>query len=330
LALELAPWLAQVEARVEAHRVAPGAFRCRRGDGPGSADPYGCADALNLRYTLGLEPAPPTEREEAVATLHRFQEPATGLFRDATHHPLHTTAHCLAALELLDAPPPHRLAELEALDAPGALEVFLDGLDWRDDPWLASHRGAAVWAARVLAGEASADFSERYFAWLRAECDPDSGLWRRGRLARPYRWGPSRFPHLAGSFHYLFDFEHAGRAHPWPAALVDTCLAIRAEREWPFATSVGFAEIDWVYCLARGVEHSGGHRREEAQRALREFAQEYASFLLGLDLDRDPGARDLHRLFGSVCALAELQRALPALVGSDRPLRLVLDRRPFI
>jgi hypothetical protein len=35
-------------------------------------------------------------------------------------------------------------------------------------------------------------------------------------------------------------------------------------------------------------------------------------------------------LFGAVCALAELQRALPGEIRSERPLRLVLDRRPFI
>ena len=39
---------------------------------------------------------------------------------------------------------------------------------------------------------------------------------------------------------------------------------------------------------------------------------------------------DLHMLFGSVCALAELQSALPGMIITEKPLRLVLDRRPFI
>ena len=38
----------------------------------------------------------------------------------------------------------------------------------------------------------------------------------------------------------------------------------------------------------------------------------------------------MHRLFGSICALAELQAALPGELRSDKPLKLVLDRRPFI
>ena len=39
---------------------------------------------------------------------------------------------------------------------------------------------------------------------------------------------------------------------------------------------------------------------------------------------------DLHLLFGMVCCLAELQQALPGTFRTQRPLRLVLDRRPFI
>ena len=49
-----------------------------------------------------------------------------------------------------------------------------------------------------------------------------------------------------------------------------------------------------------------------------------------LDPATDEGLDDLHALFGTVCALAELQAALGDQLGSDRPLRLVLDRRPFI
>ena len=39
---------------------------------------------------------------------------------------------------------------------------------------------------------------------------------------------------------------------------------------------------------------------------------------------------DLHMLFGAVCAVAELQIALPGELRSTYPLRQILDRRPFI
>ena len=44
----------------------------------------------------------------------------------------------------------------------------------------------------------------------------------------------------------------------------------------------------------------------------------------------DDGLNDLHALFGAVCCLAELQAALPGEITSEKPLKLVLDRRPFI
>ena len=46
--------------------------------------------------------------------------------------------------------------------------------------------------------------------------------------------------------------------------------------------------------------------------------------------ETDDGLDDLHALFGTLCALAELQQALPGEIRTARPLRLVLDRRPFI
>ena len=49
-----------------------------------------------------------------------------------------------------------------------------------------------------------------------------------------------------------------------------------------------------------------------------------------LDYEKDAGFNDLHALFGSVCCMAELQSALPGKIISAKPLRLVLDRRPFI
>jgi hypothetical protein len=50
----------------------------------------------------------------------------------------------------------------------------------------------------------------------------------------------------------------------------------------------------------------------------------------GIDYENDEEFNDLHMLFGAVCCLAELQMALPGKILTSKPLRLVLDRRPFI
>ena len=60
------------------------------------------------------------------------------------------------------------------------------------------------------------------------------------------------------------------------------------------------------------------------------FAEGYIEYLNGVDHEKDEAFNDLHALFGMTCALAELQQALPGMLTTDRPLKLVLDRRPFI
>jgi hypothetical protein len=324
-----------IEASVERHslgetgRYARWPAKGEKGRPGPALNPYGCADAANILYAIGRFPRGSDERRCWVEALQGLQDPETGLFREETHHPLHTTAHCIAALELFDAGPAHPLSDLAHLRDPSAMEAFLEGLDWRWDPWNESHKGAGLFAALVLAGEVSTDWQDRYFAWLCAETDPATGLLRKGCVPAHPRDPSAWFGHLAGTFHYLFNLEYAHRPLPHPEALVETCLAIYEHGSFPFGTRLWFAEIDWVYCLTRSMRQSG-HRLPEGRAALLSFAEKYLRFLGQLDLDRDEGGSDLHRLFGAVCALAELQKALPGVLRTERPLRLVLDRRPFI
>lgn len=312
----------------------------------GSVNPYGCADAANILYTLGHFPRTSDkneaqERDAAVHVLQEMQDVASGLFCEVTHHAYHVTAHCVAALELFDARPCHRLKALEFLDEPNALETFLDSLDWVETPWQASHQGAGIFAARVITNEASPEWQERYFAWLWRETDQMTGFWGRGaasntaEVEKTKKKKPAPLFHvLAGSFHYLFNHEHVRRPLRFPAAMIDSCLAIYAKNQHPtLGSEVGFAEIDWVYCLTRATRQSG-HRFIETQTILHEFAERYCDFLLRLVRDakaQDKGPfEDLHTLFGMLCSLAELQTALPGTIQTKRPLHLVLDRRPFI
>jgi hypothetical protein len=306
-------------------------YLTRGASGPRDTDlnPYGCADAANILYTIGRFPRDPDERRRWVATLQGLQDPGTGLYREATHDPLHTTAHCLAALELFDAGSLHPLSGLAELRDPDAMEAFLDGLDWKGDPWNESHKGAGVFAALVLADEVPTNWQDRYLAWVDAETDSHTGLLRKGCVPTNPQDPNAWFGHLAGTFHYVFNLEYARRPLRYPEALVDTCLAIYERGSFPLGTMVWFAEQDWIYCLTRAVRQSG-HRFREARAALLDFADTYLRFLNELDLEADEGGSDLHRLFGATCALAELQSGLPGVLRTERPLRLVLDRRPFI
>jgi hypothetical protein len=294
----------------------------------GKLDPYGCADAANILYTIGRFPADAAERAQWVATLQSFQNPDDGLFHDPTHHPFHTTAHCIAALELFEARPLHPLRGMAHLAEKDALIAFLDQLDWRNDPWSQSHQGAGVYAARVLAGEATAEWEDWYFDWLWEQADWQTGMWRHGCIGNVGELG--QFPHLAGTFHYLFNHEYARRRLRFPTALLDSCLRIQKETIWPkLGKQISFMEIDWVYCLSRALRQ-GGDKFRTGKHALAAFLDEYYWFLRRLDTAACEPWHDLHLLFGMVCCLAELQQALPGTFRTQRPLRLVLDRRPFI
>lgn len=311
--------------------IAPGRYNRHAGgksDGAGD-NPYGCADAANILYTIEAFPRDAETRRAFVDALSGIQH-ADGLWREDTHHPIHTTAHCIAALELFDASPALPLVALAELRDPRRMEAFLDALPWREDPWRASHQGAGLHTALTLSGEATRAWRDAYIAWLARNADPETGFWRQGAMGPVEHAGThTLFPHLAGSFHYLFALQYEREPLAYPAAMIDSCLALFAENEFPLGRTVGFAEIDWVFCLNRAGRQSP-HRFEERTEALESFARIYVDYLRALDLAEEPAIRDLHALFGVICALAELQIALPGFIRTERPLRLVLDRRPFI
>jgi hypothetical protein len=331
--IDLRNFVRAVERIVTSHNLGqPGRYaRWLRQDDAGSrnlgANPYGCADAANILYAIGRFPDPDA-RPQWIAALQELQEPDSGLFREPTHDPVHTTAHVVAALELFDARPRFPLAALDTLRQKDRLVSFLQSLDWTWNPWGASHKGAGIYAALTLAGSVGLEWADWYFDWLWQEADPETGLWRRSAVTAG--GDHMLFHHLAGSFHYLFNLEYARRPLRYPERMVDTCLRLYREGLFPpLGQTVGFAEVDWVYCLNRSVRQCG-HRFGETRAALAEFAAAYLGYLLGLDPTADDGLNDLHQFFGAVCAVAELQQALPGLLRTERPLRLVLDRRPFI
>jgi hypothetical protein len=333
--IDLREFIAQAEALVANHLLdRPGAYRRWNWDDGSGRDlglnPYGCADAANILYTIGRFPQEPSERQSWVEALQSLQDTETGLFEERTHHTIHTTAHCIAALELFDARAKHPLRGLDDLKSPDGLRKFLDGLAWRTNPWRESHRGAGFYAALVIAGEVDLSWEDAYFEWLWEHSDPQTGLIGGLDLPRIEHSGASTMvPHMAGTFHYLFNMEWARRPLRYPDRLIDACLDMLAEDKFPLGRKIGFAEIDWLYCVNRSLRQSG-HRFQECKEALEHLGRRLAEFVLSLDPATDEGLNDIHMLFGTLCAFAELQQALPGLVRTDRPLKLVLDRRPFI
>lgn len=334
--IDLQPIVKAALAAVDSAKLGPGRYsrflgsqRARRAGGA-DLNPYGCAAAACVLYTTGNFPRDADERAASIATMQANQSPETGMFSEPSHNAYHSTAYVPAALELFDAAPLHPLRGLHPLLETGGIEKLLDGLDWLKKPWGQAHLGAGSFAALHIAREAPMAWQDRYFAWLWAEQDPRTGLWRKG--CQPPDGGKDAAPffdHLASSFHYLFNHVVAHRPIRYPEAMIDSALRVRRENLYSLGKGPGFSEIDWIYCLTRPLRQCG-HRFAEVQAEVQTFAREYATNLLAHVAKNRVPFEDLHALNGTMSAFAELQQAVPGLLRTERPLKLILDRRPFI
>lgn len=290
---------------------------------------YGCADAANILYTINEFPKDHKVREGFVKTLQSMQNPETGLFEENTHHFIHTTAHCTAALELFDALPLYKFRGFEKLKSPKALEEFLENLNWAEHPWPESHKGAGIYAAMKLNNETDKEWEDTYFKWLWDNADPEFGFWKKGVIGNT---SAKMYTYMGSGFHYMFNIEYAKMPIRYPEKIIDTCIDIFNNEDIKNGDgtyNIGFLEIDLMYCINRSLRQSG-YRRDDCIGVMRKFAKEFIDWLYSLEHETHDGFNDLHMLFGTTCVLAELQTALPGEIITDKPLRLVLDRRPFI
>lgn len=330
---DIQPIINKVLERIEAHKVGEGRYarwlwQNSKGSRELGINPYGCADAANLLYMLGHFPKDTAERAEWVSAMQQMQDPQNGLFHESTHHPLHTTAHVTAALELFDAVPKHRPTDALPYLEEGGFEGLMEGLNWKT-PWPQSHQGAGIYVILNLCGEATPEWNRAYFNWFWENADPETGFWRKGDYQQEEHAPLYQF--MAGGFHYLFNHESAHMPVRYPERMIDSCIWMYRENQTTekFGKQSNFLEIDWIYCLTRACEQTH-HRYDEVMATLRDFTDKYMDFWNTVDWETNESVNDLHLLFGGVCALAELQRVLRGELRSDKPLKLVLDRRPFI
>ena len=287
--------------------------------------PYGCANAVNILYSIGELPNSASEKEAFIQVLQGFQNPESGLFVSAGNFETHTTAFLAGALNLLDAKPLYQANDFKLYRKKEELFAFMDAIDWANNPWLGAHLGAGIYASMILTESASDEWEDYYFEWLEENNDSETGLWKKGALN-----GAPFFHYLASTFHYVFNYEYAKRALPNPQALLDTCIKAYEEGACiDFSKEVGWADIDFSYLLAR-VQRRAGTRFQETQAILRSIADGLINQLLDMDWQTSETLNDLNTLFAIICSLAVLQDALPGYIRTSKPLKLVLDKRPFL
>jgi hypothetical protein len=335
---DIRSFITEVKNIIQSHNLGmPGAYKRWLTQSENSSrnlglNVYACANAANILYSIGEFPNDESDRLAWINTLQSFQDKSTGLFQGDGHHPIHTTAFVLGALELFDAKTKYPIYDLERYAEKEELKNLLDNLDWVNNPWAQSHQGAGIYAAMVLSGTASLQWQDWYFEWLRDNADPETGLWRKDAIYNENgkEKGAPIFHHLASSFHYVFNHEYAKRALPYAEKIVDTCINMYKENKCDsFGEKISFNEVDFVYTLSR-CQRRSGKRFEEFQSIIKEIADSFINYIMSLDPKTHPGLNDLHSLSAVILALAVIQDCLPGYIKTEKPLKLVLDRRPFI
>lgn len=319
----------EIKKCVAKHKLEkPGEYsRWLWGDRNLGVNEYGCADAANIMYTVGNFPKNREEREGFVEAMQNMQEPDTGLWREATHHFIHTTAHISAALELFDASPKYKCTALEQYSTPDGIRELLEKeVDW-SNPWPQSHKGAGIYACLKNTGAMTNEWREAYFSWLWEHTSPKHGFIEFTDAQPPL------YQSMAGGFHYFFNHEFERRPMRYPEKVIDSCIdlmnnELHGEKK-VMIQKCQFIELDVVYSLNRAMRQSP-HRFYEAKAVLEDFAEKYIEMMLNLDYETNESFNDMHMLFGAVSCLAEIQAALPGKVITSHPLRIVLDRRPFV
>ncbi|MBC7783206.1 MAG: hypothetical protein H7144_05150 [Burkholderiales bacterium] len=308
-----------------------GAGHYAREPGGVEVELYGVSDMACVLYTLGRLRANQKQREDWATAFAQFQDPETGylLEKQPTHSALHNTAFALAAMELLDLAPQHELSMAAEFADPAA---YLATLNWKTNVYSDSHKGAGIGAIYALVPEVAGDepaatrWFDAYFSTCDALFDPANGMMG---VDKPPGGDSDQ---IGGTFHYAFIYESFNRRMSYPEPRIDSVIGLQQPDGYWHPTNRLWLTLDAVYLLTRTVRHHA-YRVDDVRAVVRRVMD-----VVMQDVFSEAGRE---KTFGTglcvhsmTCALsiaAEAQQFLGAdEVITDWPLRLVLDRRPFI
>ncbi len=308
-------------------RLPGGAGRYPRRVGQTTPSLYGVADMADVLYTVGALHPSSVERTDWAAAFQLFQDPASGWYIEKepkTLTPQHNTAFALSAMQLLDLTPK---VPLKMGPEYSNIRTYLEALNWRTGVYPDSHKGAGVGSIYVLyAPLHSTSWFNEYFSTCDSLFDPQNGL--MGRDKPPT--GDS--DQIGGTFHYSFLYQYFNRQMPYPEQRIDTVLRLQQPDGYWLPSNHLWLTLDAIYLMTRTLRYCP-HRLEDVRASVRHTLKTlqqdvYSSEGRKATFSKEAG---VHSLTAAISILAEAQQFLGIEeVATDWPLKLVLDRRPFI
>jgi len=303
-----------------------GAGNYARSPGETTTELYGVADMACILYTLGALKPTEKERGEWAAAFQSFQNPDTGWLveKSPTHNPLHNTAFALAAMQLLDLTPQYPVKMGAEYAAPRA---FLNTLDWRTAVYTDSHKGAGVGSIYALAPALG---TPKWFADYFAACDElfDQNNGLMGKDKPP--GGDS--DQIGGTFHYSFLYQNFNRHMPYPERRIDSVIRLQLPDGYWMTTSHLWMTLDAIYLMTRTLRYCP-HRFDDVRNVVLRVMGILMRDVFSAEGRKQTftGRLAVHSVTAAISIAAEAQQFLGAKeVITERPLKLVLDRRPFI
>jgi hypothetical protein len=307
-------------------RLPGGAGQYARSPGQTTTELYGVSDMACILYTLDLLHPSEKERAEWSAAFQVFQNPHTGwlIEKSPTHTPLHNTAFAIAAMQLLNLAPQYPLKMGPEYFDPKA---FLNTLNWRTAVYADSHKGAGVAAIFTLVPTlGTPKWFDEYFTACDSLFDPNNGLMGKDK---PHDGDAEQ---IGGSFHYSFLYQHFNRHMPYPVQRIDTVIRLQQADGYWMKKNHLWMTLDAIYLMTRTLR-CNPHRFDDVSAVVRRVMD-----VLMRDVFSSEGRKNtftgnlaVHSLTAAISIAAEAQQFLGAQeVVTERPLRLVLDRRPFI
>jgi len=319
-------------------KVGTGAARYAQRPGVSRASLYGTGDAACILHTIDKLDTKASSAKEWIEELSAYQDAGSGYFvADIANLAVaHNTGFAVAALNLFDSKlvngvlPRHSLSFANPIHDWADAKLFADSLDWRSNCYEAGEilTGLAATFVNVAKVVPATWLTELFDYCEKTKLNQQNGMMGVDKPAAGDK------DQIGGTFHFDFLWASQGRRLPLPDKRATALLGLQQRNGLWDEHNPWWLTFDGVYMLGRAQPELTEAMKKKVTTAVKLAVDTLAPRAL------DAGQRKadfvdawmgVHMLTGAVSFFAYAQQLLGReAVVTEKPLRLVLDRRPYI